>query len=79
MPINRLYTGVDNSFPDQGCDITGCSYTFGGFDGDYENVNGEGEKAGTVKAGAKQAPSTGKMRYERFAISFNFLCRIFKI
>ncbi len=65
--------------PRQGCHLApGCSYVFGGFEGDYENVNGEGEKvvvggggggggATTVplKAGAVQAPSNGKMRYER--------------
>lgn len=50
--------------PRQGCNLTNCSYAFGGFEGDYENVSGEGDKA-TVKPGSKQAPSNGKMRYER--------------
>jgi signal-induced proliferation-associated 1 like protein 1 len=52
--------------PRQGCHLApGCSYAFGGFEGDYENVNGEGEKAVGVGAGTVQAPSNGKMRYER--------------
>ena len=60
--------------PRQGCHLApGCSYAFGGFEGDYENVNGEGEKVvvvgtgvvASMKAGAVQAPSNGKMRYER--------------
>ena len=63
--------------PRQGCHLApGCSYAFGGFEGDYENVNGEGEKvvvvggSGSVgvaalKAATVQAPSNGKMRYER--------------
>jgi signal-induced proliferation-associated 1 like protein 1 len=66
--------------PRQGCHLApGCSYAFGGFEGDYENVNGEGEKvvvvvggggpllggATSMKAGTVQAPSNGKMRYER--------------
>ena len=52
--------------PRQGCHLApGCSYAFGGFEGDYENVNGEGEKVVGVGAGAVQAPSNGKMRYER--------------
>ena len=51
--------------PRQGCNLTNCSYTFGGFDGDYENVNGEGDKPGAVKTGSMQTPSNGKMRYER--------------
>jgi signal-induced proliferation-associated 1 like protein 1 len=63
--------------PRQGCHLApGCSYAFGGFEGDYENVNGEGEKVVVVggggggatvalKPGAVQAPSNGKMRYER--------------
>ena len=50
--------------PRQGCNLTNCSYTFGGFDGDYENVSGEGEKT-CIKPGVVQAPSNGKMRYER--------------
>ena len=39
------------------------------FSGDYENVNGEGEglrgEGVSVRPGAKQAPSSGKTRYER--------------
>ena len=50
--------------PRQGCNLTNCSYTFGGFDGDYENVSGEGEKT-CIKPGVVQVPSNGKMRYER--------------
>merc|ERR1719150_627443 len=50
--------------PRQGCNLNNCSYTFGGFDGDYENVSGEGEKT-CIKPGVVQAPSNGKMRYER--------------
>ena len=50
--------------PRQGCNLTNCSYAFGGFEGDYENVSGEGDKT-SVKPGSKQAPSNGKMRYER--------------
>merc|ERR1719273_1984991 len=50
--------------PRQGCNLSNCSYAFGGFEGDYENVSGEGDKT-SVKPGSKQAPSTGKMRYER--------------
>ena len=54
--------------PRQGCHLApGCSYAFGGFEGDYENVNGEGEKVvvvgtgvvASMKAGAVQAPSNG--------------------
>jgi len=50
--------------PRRGCNLHNCSYAFGGFEGDYENVSGEGEKAG-LKPGTKQAPSCGKLRYER--------------
>ena len=51
--------------PRQGCNLTNCSYTFGGFDGDYENVSGEGDKT-CIKPGTVQTPSSGnKMRYER--------------
>ena len=50
--------------PRQGCNLTNCSYAFGGFEGDYENVSGEGDKT-SVKPGSKQTPSNGKMRYER--------------
>jgi len=50
--------------PRQGCNLTNCSYAFGGFEGDYENVSGEGDKT-SIKQGTIQAPSNGKMRYER--------------
>ena len=39
--------------PRQGCNLTNCSYAFGGFEGDYENVNGEGEKT-SLKPGSMQ-------------------------
>jgi len=50
--------------PRQGCNLANCSYAFGGFEGDYENVSGDGDKT-SIKQGAIQAPSNGKMRYER--------------
>ena len=49
--------------PRQGCDTPSCNYTLGGgYDGDYENVNSDGEKGAGLKPGMKQAPANGKTR-----------------
>ena len=49
----------------QGCDTATCNYTLGGgYEGDYANVNSEGEKV-AVKPGIKQAPANSKTRYNQ--------------
>ena len=46
--------------PRQGCNLANCSYTLGGFDGDYENVSGDatGDRGVGVRPGSGQAPSS---------------------